>query len=315
MFKKVCISLFVVFVFSFALFAQEKATLSKQDDAFYWKIDGVDAEGNPSVVYILGTFHIGDDRLYPLPANIVQDFNNADIICGEISTEGWADYQKTLMAKMMESYNMADGRSVDDFLTPEELDVIYEKLDPEKVKLFFSYSPMVLYTQISSFSYSDLGIDLVQAYDQYFITRANRKKRHMDGLDTIQTQIDCLFYGDYDFQLAMLKTQIKTIQDTSETTRMFLEMYEAYLSHDVKTMETAYFTELAYEIQENPGMQEYYESLLNKRNKDWAVKIANYIKNGGTTFIFAGVGHFIGEDSVFVEMSKNGTLDFTYSKD
>jgi uncharacterized protein YbaP (TraB family) len=44
------------------------------------------------------------------------------------------------------------------------------------------------------------------------------------------------------------------------------------------------------------------------RNKDWANDITEYLAQGGTTFIFAGTAHWVGNDSVFNYLRKLGTI-------
>ncbi|MBO7486177.1 MAG: TraB/GumN family protein, partial [Spirochaetaceae bacterium] len=61
-------------------------------------------------------------------------------------------------------------------------------------------------------------------------------------------------------------------------------------------------------IAQNPLYKPYYKKMFDERNKKWADKIADYLKQGGKTFIFAGTGHFTGDNSVFSYMRKNGTL-------
>lgn len=291
-----------------SLFAQKPAALSKSDDALYWTLSGTDSNGNPSTVHILGTFHIGDNRLYPVPQHILVDFDNADTICGEISSEGWNDFQGRLTGRLLGLTQTDESKWLDKVLTAEELETVLSVVPEKQAQYLFYFQPVVLYMTISGIPLQMLDYEFVTAYDQFLINRANTQGRVMDGLDELDTQLDCLFYGDYDTQLRMLKEAIKLIDEPDEALDYFKAMYEAYLSHDEAVMAYAYFSELDFEIEENPDMKEYYDKLLIERNKDWAVKIADYLNKGGTTFIFAGTGHFIGSESVFTFMKQNGTL-------
>lgn len=306
--KKSLFGFIIFFGLCVSLFAQKPATLTKSDDALYWTISGTDANGNPSTVHILGTFHIGDKRLYPLPEHILNDFDNADTLCGEISSEGWAQFQSKLTGRLLSMTESDESKWINNVLTPEELDIVLSVLPEKQANYLFYFKPVVLYMTLSSIPYQQMDFEFVTAYDQFLIQRADSQGRHMDGLDALETQLDCLFYGDYDIQLGMLKEAIKLIDEPEETQAFFTGMYEAYLSHDEDIMSYAYFSELEFEIKENPDMKAYYELLLDERNKDWAVKIADYLNKGGTTFIFAGTGHFLGQSSVFNVMRANGTL-------
>ncbi|MBQ3981413.1 MAG: TraB/GumN family protein, partial [Treponema sp.] len=100
--KKFCKSLFILFAAAFVLctnsFAKEsasakKASLSKEKPRFFWKISGVDKNGNPSVVYIQGTIHVGSKELYPLDKEVLDAFNNADRVAGELSKDDMQNMQ------------------------------------------------------------------------------------------------------------------------------------------------------------------------------------------------------------------------------
>ena len=82
--------------------AKSTARVAEQARMF-WQIDGVDADGKHSVVYIQGTIHVGDKRLYPLANPVVEAWNSADRIVGEISTADWAKFQNELQNRIRES--------------------------------------------------------------------------------------------------------------------------------------------------------------------------------------------------------------------
>ena len=48
--------------------------------------------------------------------------------------------------------------------------------------------------------------------------------------------------------------------------------------------------------------------MLTDRHSAWADKIKTWLAEGGSTFIFAGSAHFVGNDSVFFYLKQNGTL-------
>lgn len=302
----VFVVLFTVTLFNIA--ARNKATISKKDGHLFWELTGVDKNGIESKVYILGTFHIGDERLYPLPQYILDYFDNADVICGEVSSEGWDNFQSALTDQMLKDMIVPTEKQVFNFLTEDELNTVYNCVGAQ-AQYLFSFKPWVLNQLLSSVKLGELDFEFVDAYDRFFINRAEEAGRHMDGLDELSVQVECLAYGDFDFQLENLKETISSIDDIDDEQENFIALYEAYLSGDEKIMTEAYFEQLKREIFDVPGLNDYYEALLKNRNIVWAKEIDNYLYEGGATFIFAGTGHFIGEDSVFNFMRANGTLE------
>ncbi|MCQ2589838.1 MAG: TraB/GumN family protein [Treponema sp.] len=305
--KKRLLVIALLFVTVFSVFAKDKATVTKKEGAMFWEISGTDKKGQPSKVYILGTFHAGDESLYPLPAYVMEAFENADVVSGEISTEGWSQINDLIQAQVMKAIISDPKKTLDNYLTDDEKRILKENLGAQAAA-YYSFKPWVLNQVLSSLVLNEVDLDFVEAYDNYFINLCNSTGRHMEGLDDVKVQVDIITYGNFDYQLAALKQNIAALEDPDETVENFMKLYNAYLSKDDKVMEEAYFAELKAEAASNSDMKGYYNALLKNRNKTWAKKIAKYISNGGTTFIFAGTGHFIGEDSVFNMMRANKTL-------
>ena len=127
----------------------------------------------------------------------------------------------------------------------------------------------------------------------------NKKGTDFDGLDEAQVQLDLTAWGDWDTQLIMLRDTLRDLSDLKSSVQEISDLYEIFLTGDADAFEQAYYKDLEEEIQAQPVYKEYIKELLADRNQIWADKIQNYIKMGGTTFIFAGTAHFTGPDSVF----------------
>ena len=85
-----------------------------------WRIDGTDKNGNPSVVYVLGTFHFATDEIYPFSDEILNAWNNADRLVAEISYDDQIRFTNEILPAMLEeSQKLAVGRNVIDELSPD----------------------------------------------------------------------------------------------------------------------------------------------------------------------------------------------------
>ncbi|MBR0475726.1 MAG: TraB/GumN family protein, partial [Treponema sp.] len=95
----------------------------------------------------------------------------------------------------------------------------------------------------------------------------------------------------YDEQLVQLKEILDGIDAQKfkeEMNSAAKNLYEAYLSGDPKKLE-----ELTSE---------------DERNEKWAKIIQSYIEMGGTTFVYAGAAHWVGEKSVFAYLEEWGVV-------
>ena len=309
--KKFFKILLSVFVISLALVScassgsSTKAKLTKTSSRAFWRIDGVDAQGNPSTVYIQGTFHLGDERIFPLSEEVQNAFINADRHAGEMSTQSYADF--AAYGPVLNAPNK-DGKIITDYLTDEENEYL-KSVFGENLSIVVVLDPWQITNAMGLLPYINTGLSSEYGLDNTFITALSQNGLSWEGLDTVETQINVLTFGDYDTQIAMAKDAIKVMIDekTNESTvKSTVDLYEAYVADNMKKMTKLLKSDIPADA---PAYyKEYSEMLWDNRNKDWAEDIANYLAQGGTTFIFAGCGHWLGDSSVFEYMKKNGTL-------
>lgn len=301
---------YLMFLFvSFSVFTQSKAKLTKVPDAMFWQIDSVDKNGKPSKVYILGTIHIGDERLFPIPEVIKNAWDNSDTIVSEISSEDIGNVQKKLNSMLVKSISKTAKlkRNLENDLTAEEIEILktVEGFSP----YFLFYEPWVLNQVVTLHLANVSKLSSDYSYDTVLMQIATESNIKVEGLEDIQIQLDIMNYGDWDLQLEMLKSSIAELKEPTESLNNIVGLYESYLSYDEEKMTDFYITNgIEKEIEKDPTYKGYFDALLVNRNIAWAEKIHDYLENGGTVFIFAGSGHFLGKDSVFEQMRKQGYL-------
>lgn len=290
--------------------AEQKNTITKYPDAMLWEINGFDSNNKKSKVYILGTYHSADERSYPIPLDVEFAWNSADTIVCELSSDDWQNFQNEIDNRVNESVLVDTDRSLVDELTPDELMTVVSILGEDQTASVICYEPWVLNSMLSSILMNFCGLDFSESYDSYFINLAFQQNKTFEGLDDLQTQVDLNAYGDWNTQLLFLREQIESISNPDEAIKEIEDFYDAYLSHDEERFSKIYFDDLNELLEEDPLYEDYVKALLVDRNQKWAKKIGEYINNGGTTFIFAGCAHFIGDYSVFEIMKENGILEF-----
>ena len=318
-----CFVIFCVAILALGFFScattkvPEVPVLSKYDDMMFWKIEGADANGKLSTIYVLGTIHVGDERLYPLPQEIAQAYGKADKVYGEISSQGWKNLVTKLSFRMQDSQKEATkieaerGIAWYDTLTDEQQKFLEEKLGKNIVDSQKIYMPWVLYSAVSNLTLQGTDLSSNYAYDTHFITVSNNYGIEMFGLDDLEVQLDIMSYGDIDIQMDMMTSTIdEMLKDENAAIEETKKLYETYLSGDENALAACLFDDMEKEIAEEPYMVEYYDLLFTERNTNWAETFAELLNEGGTTFVFAGSGHFVGNNSVFSIMKENGDLVF-----
>lgn len=278
------------------------ATIKKHKNSMFWEITGKDKNGLPSTIYVLGTIHVGDSRLYPVPDFIESAYENADRIVGELSTDAWevmtlaTNKLKNDSEKREAERIKNTGKTLSDYLTEDEKNYLLNYVKSEDI--INKYEPWFLLSELSEVPITLSGLDSTKSYDIYFIEKSIKDERNIEGLDTVQNQLDVLSYGDWNTQLLMLKDNINDlINDSEYAGNHIIDIYETYLAADEKKLTKI----INSNIKDNNTeySKDYYNSIFVEKNKNWANKFETFLKDGGTTFVFAGCGHFIGEDSVF----------------
>lgn len=271
----------------------------KKYDSMFWEINGTDKNGEKSKVYIAGTYHLSDERSFPLPEDVENAWNESDRFVCELSESDWNKFQAAVDEKVNASIILGTGKSLVDELSPNELMIVSTLLGEEQTASLVCYEPWVLNSILSTLIMSLSGLDFTQSYDYYFIQKAKSEGIPFEGLDSLETQVKLNSYGDWETQLQILHQTISCFEDLQPAIDEIILFYEAYLSGDAENFEKLYFDDVKKSIEEEPYYEEYIKELLDDRNELWAKKIAGYLEEGGTTFVFAGCAHFIGENSVF----------------
>jgi uncharacterized protein YbaP (TraB family) len=300
-------------IFLFVSCASTPKAQVRPEENFYWTIEGTSKSGQPSYVHILGTIHMGDDRLFPLPESIMNDFNKSKRVVAEIGSDDIQELEIKMLTVMMESVVNARGRDLSKELTAEEVAVVVSQIGMQGFTVLRMMEPWLLTYTLASLQWSNSGLSSEKGVDTVLMGMLTESGRKWEGLDTADFQLDVLRFGTYDQQLFMLKEQIAEIMDPSESDDTLVKMYDAYLKGDADLLSEIIFSDEEAEMADLDVdtvkfLLEYNNMMVTKRNKAWAEKIKEWLKEGEETFIFAGSAHFLGDDSVFKYLKKNGVL-------
>ena len=290
---------------------QVQNQLTKYPDAMLWKIDGTASDGTPSKVYLLGTYHAGDDRVLTFPECVSNALEESDRFCCELSSTVWGNLQNMMNDLTIQSFLTDLSHTLIDDLTPQEIQLVNTFVDSQTFAQLVCFEPWVLNNYLQPIVMLAADLDTQKAYDVLIMDyiQKNKNNQGFDGLDEAQTQLDLIAYGDWDTQMTMLRDTLEDLKDLQAAADEMSELYEVYLSGDEQKFEALYFKDFEKEIKKSPVYEKYFSLLLEQRNKAWAVKIADYLDQPGVTFIFAGCAHFVGPDSVFDFMRANGDLN------
>ena len=108
-----------------------KTTLTKYPDVMLWRLDGYSSEGEPSTVYMLGTYHAGDERISVFPEAVQNAIDNSDRFCCELSKSDWEQLPQMMNDLTMQSFLTDLSHTFIDDLTQDEIILISTFIDQQ----------------------------------------------------------------------------------------------------------------------------------------------------------------------------------------
>ncbi|GAB3956488.1 TraB/GumN family protein [Spirosoma harenae] len=259
-----------------------------QDKALLYKILGAGLT-HPS--YLYGTFHIVCPNDLIITDSTKKAINEAQQVYLELDLDDPA-----MMSGMMRAAMMTDGTTIKDYLSKEDYTILDNYL---KQKTNMSLSQMEMMKPIGLMSMIYMGILNCQpaSYDMTFMQMAQKDKKEIFGLESLDAQLAAL-------NKIPMETQLKSLVDMArkpeEASKEFQDFLDAYKAHDL-----AKLMKQMKSSQYDGGMNGYESDLLDKRNASWIPVIEKAAQEKPTFFAF-GAGHLGSENGVINLLRKKG---------
>ncbi len=272
-----------------ALVLLAQTTQAKDANGLLYKITGKNLK---TASYIFGTIHvicpndmISVDKLQTYLAQ-------TDRLIMEIDMDNVDE-----MKAMSRAAFMPDGKTIKDFLTPEQ----YAKVDEliknslgvsvEKVK---NFKPMMLQVAIST-NPKVLGCSTPASYESSLLKAAAAYQKTVEGLESVDFQLEVLNKTPLEKQAKDLYEMAVNPQKSIDEFKKLLEIY--------KTQNTENLYQ--YMNSQMKNNKEFKTNLLDNRNAVWVPKIEKAI-NEKSSFIAVGGGHLGGKKGLIKSLRSKG---------
>lgn len=266
---------------------QVSLTVNKDNNSLLWEVSG---KGLKQKSYLFGTFHLmcrGDIQFSPQLKTAVSN-------AAEMYMELDMDDPAVMLGGMM-MMNMKDGKKLKDLYTEAE----YEKLSSffkdtlhmpmnflERVKPYFLVAMM--YPKM-------MPCKTVSGVEEELLKLAKQNKKEIKGLETLEFQAAVFDTIPYELQA---KELLKSIDSLPAYTLYFDSMLQVYKDQQLDKMVTLF-------NDEEFGMQEYQDILLDNRNRNWVTQLKVLMKKE-SVFVAVGAGHLVGEKGLIALLKKEG---------
>lgn len=261
-------------------------------------------EDEDTLIYLLGSIHLGTPDLYPFDKKLVTAFDESDALLVEaniLDTEALEYYSEKAM--------YTDGSTLKDAVAPET----YAKLE-QVAKLYglpmdqlTVQKPWMLSSALSMLAMDD-SFDMtpqemaMHGIDIYFLLNAQLQQKPVIELEGTRAQVDMFEGLSPEAQEQSLVAVLDSIIDPSEENQseVLQEWFTSWKQGNVE--------EFAKSFQAMEGTSsEFNEMLFGLRDEQMAKKIMNVLEEKeGKYFVVVGSGHFLIDKNIRYHLEKNG---------
>jgi len=284
--------LLVLLAFVGAAQGQQAAPAQPKPRRFLmWK-----AASPTTTVYLVGSIHLGDSSMYPLPKEVESAFAAAKVLAVEINIKN-ADEAK--MMGLIQKYGLYTG---DDSLTrhlPKETQAALDdyctrhnvpRTGMEKIK------PWLVSISIAQMSWQQAGEDPSLGIDVHFLDESKPPQR-IDELETMESQFAIFAEATETEQQSMLASTLKRGDDMKD---LITRVQTAYTSGDPASLQKI------MQEQDDVGSKSLEKKLLDDRNVAMTAKIEDYLKGKESIFVVVGAAHIIGDKGIAKQLRDKG---------
>jgi hypothetical protein len=226
-------------------------------------------------------------------------FDKSNALAVEVNING--ANPKSMMT-MINGAFYKDKSTLEKHLSRETYEMATKKLQELGLPLevFQNTKPWFVALILTSMELQKLGLSPEYGIDNYFLKKAENKKRVVE-LESIDYQVNLLSsFSDAEQELFL----VSTLKDLDLLKKEINTILTAWNAGDTKTMESY----VSRSLKDDPKMLPIYEKLIFERNKNMASKIEGYLKTKEKYFVVVGAAHLIGKDGIIEILKRKGYL-------
>jgi hypothetical protein len=201
-------------------------------------------------------------------------------------------------ARMLELGMLPAGRGVFDTIGPQTRRRLEDKLAETGVPgaAVAGFRPWMIALTLSALEFQRLGFDPNLGVDMHFFNKAKAGQKRIAALETVEFQLQLLAGMNAAAEEAFLAL---TLQDLAQVPELASTMVGLWRSGDAPGLQQLLFKT----IDQHPDVR---DRMLVQRNRAWAGKIEDLIRQGEPALVIVGAMHLIGPGSVVELLQARG---------
>jgi uncharacterized protein YbaP (TraB family) len=272
---------------------EQEKSYAASENALLWKVTGNELT---ETSYVFGTIHMIGKEDFFLTESMKTAFAASDKVVFEINMEEMSDM--SVLFKLMGKITMEGGKTLKDLISDEDYKLVKEHFDGLGLPLMFLEKMKPLF--LATFASGDVEPGALQSgelksYEMEFMEMAQKGKKEMDGLETIEFQLSMFDSIPYEAQAEMLVDAIKGAGAGDDQFKQMVDLYKKQALPELYQMIEG----------DTEGVGEFEDLLLVGRNKNWIPLMEGMMKTK-PTFFAVGAGHLGGNNGVVALLRKKG---------
>ncbi|WP_431028562.1 TraB/GumN family protein [Lysinibacillus sp. LZ02] len=262
-------------------------------------------ENDDTVVYLLGSIHVGISELYPFNEKLLAAFNQSDALLVEANL-----YDSEGIQYLIEKAMYQEGTTIKDAVSEEAYAKIEKVAQKHNLPLeqLIMQKPWTLSSTLSGLSLSEFfgsSVEEMNNYgvDNYFLLNALLQEKPIIELEGIKTQVDMFEGLSPEGQEDYLVETLDSILEPNEESQY--ELIQDWFNH-WKNGDIEGFAKSMQVIEGEPS--EFNKALIGVRDEKMAEKIMALLedKEKGTYFVVVGSAHFLVDKTIRYHLEENG---------
>lgn len=261
-------------------------------------------EGNTMVC--LGSMHALTEKDYPLPEEITDAFNNADVLAVECDITGKNNLVEQLA--LLRSATLRGDDEAANHMSEEAYEILSERLAEFNISIeaLKKYKPWFLQNTYESLIQMNSGLNAELGIDFWLLEQA-----HNSGKEIYEVE-------DYDFQMNLLTNMSDETYDlmfralegeTKKSQILALKnMYEVWRTGNFEKFESMAI-DVDYGDMTDKDIkiyERYNEEMITDRNRTMADAVKKLLGEGKNVFFAVGAAHYAGDKGILNLLETDG---------
>ena len=278
-----------------------RADLDDNTPAMAWRVDGPN-----STLYLLGTIHMLKPTLLPLPKVFDQFFIEADQLALEVNPIMATD---PLFQAKVRAMVTVDAKVLKKQFDRNAKKVVrgYAKDQGVPVELAYSVSPVASALQVTLVKSAAIGYTQATGVEMHYTRQASALGKAVIEMEDAIEVMSILFDHPIETQIKMFVGAIEHQHDIPEGLQLLVK---SWLHGDVAQVYEQSVKDMVLE----PELAGLKTRLLDDRNKQWMVKIDEFLKSEKSTVLMVGAAHFGGEKGLLALLKARGLEPVQYGR-